>query len=199
MDEDRPWSSVTWPWAVWGSLCSWSFGEGVRSLLACWMALGRYTSSSVCLANWSKEIPFASLIYLDECEHSVRVNCDSWGRKESDTTEQLIWSDLTLIQARAQPGSLLWPVKLLSTPNQVLRGIEEVNWFLWVNDLNPDTDLKQIQATVLHYPFFMLPEAASPSLPTSRYGHTTNLWLKECKKWYIQCPDHIFFLFFWLH
>ena len=24
----------------------------------------------------------------------------------------------------------------------------------------------------------------------------TNFWLKECKKkWYIQCPDHIFFLF----
>ena len=41
----------------------------------------------------------------------------------------------------------------------------------------------------------MLPEAASRSLPTSRYDHMTNFWLKECKKWYVQSPDHIFFFF----
>ena len=28
------------------------------------------------------------------------VCCDSWGRKESDTTEQLIWSDLILLTKR---------------------------------------------------------------------------------------------------
>ena len=47
--------------------------------------------------------------------------CDSWGRKEPDTTERLIWSDLITWerlrkQIRKQGTSLIWPTSLFKDP-----------------------------------------------------------------------------------
>ena len=41
------------------------------------------------------------------CFFKVLSCCGSWGRKESDTTERLIWSDLIMIVAEVHPAIII--------------------------------------------------------------------------------------------
>ena len=44
--------------------------------------------------------------------------CDSWGRKESDTTEGLIWSDLMYLEIKDQISWLWWQLISLMNGNE---------------------------------------------------------------------------------
>ena len=61
--------------------------------------------------------------------------CDSWGRKESDTTEQLIWSDLMNLQFQQALGDTHSDSLIYHTEWKWIRKYNLFKFYIWYHDI----------------------------------------------------------------